>query len=140
MRQVEPVIKESGSVEDVHYLRLIALLHDLVRQGGGEQGSGVGVGHRPQDGGLVHEDGKAVLGGAGCVGARATVGGRLGGCPATGAQRCLGAARGGTGREDPKPSQGKRPPCLPQESATLLRIRYRLGHQVPEVRRVVPVG
>ena len=84
----------------------------------------------------MHEDGKAVLAGAGGVGAWATVGG----CPATGAQRRPGAAREGTGREDPKPSQGKRPPCLPQVSATLLRIRQRLGHQAPEVRRVILMG
>ena len=31
-------------------------------------------------------------------------------------------------------------PCLPQVSATLLRIRHRLGHQAPEVRRVVLMG
>ena len=34
MRSVEPVIKESGSVEDVHHLRLMALLHELVREKG----------------------------------------------------------------------------------------------------------
>ena len=34
MRNVEPVIEEGGSVEDVHHLRLVALLHDLVRKKG----------------------------------------------------------------------------------------------------------
>ena len=34
MRNVEPVIEEGGSVEDVHHLRLMALLHDLVRKKG----------------------------------------------------------------------------------------------------------
>ena len=34
MRQAEPVIEESGSVEDVHHLRLMALLHELVREKG----------------------------------------------------------------------------------------------------------
>ena len=32
MRQAEPVIEESGVVEDVHHLRLMALLHELVRE------------------------------------------------------------------------------------------------------------
>ena len=31
MRQAEPVIEESRAVEDVHHLRLTALLHELVR-------------------------------------------------------------------------------------------------------------
>ena len=57
MRQAEPVIEDSRAVEDVHHLRVMALLHELVR----EKGSGVCVGPGPQDGGLVHEDGKAVL-------------------------------------------------------------------------------
>ena len=34
MKNVEPVIEESGSVEDVHHLRLTALLHELVREKG----------------------------------------------------------------------------------------------------------
>ena len=34
MRQGEPVIEEGGSVEDVHHLRLMALLHELVREKG----------------------------------------------------------------------------------------------------------
>ena len=34
MRQTEPVIEDSGSVEDVHHLRLMALLHELVREKG----------------------------------------------------------------------------------------------------------
>ena len=34
MTNVEPVIEEGGSVEDVHHLRLMALLHDLVRKKG----------------------------------------------------------------------------------------------------------
>ena len=73
MRNVEPVIEEGGSVEDVHHLRA----HGAAARSGaeeGEQGSGVGAGHRPQDGGLVHDDGKAVLAGEGGVGAGATVG------------------------------------------------------------------
>ena len=34
MRQTEPVIEDSGVVEDVHHLRLMALLHELVRDKG----------------------------------------------------------------------------------------------------------
>ena len=34
MRQAEPVIEESRVVEDVHHLRLMALLHELVRENG----------------------------------------------------------------------------------------------------------
>ena len=34
MRQGEPVIEESRVVEDVHHLRLMALLHELVREKG----------------------------------------------------------------------------------------------------------
>ena len=34
MRNVEPVIKESRSVEDVHHLRLMSLLHELAREKG----------------------------------------------------------------------------------------------------------
>ena len=34
MRHAEPVIKDSRSVEDVHHLRLMALLHELVREKG----------------------------------------------------------------------------------------------------------
>ena len=34
MRQTEPVIEDSGVVEDVHHLRLMALLHELVREKG----------------------------------------------------------------------------------------------------------
>ena len=33
-RTMKPVIGERGSVEDVHHLRLMALLHELVRQRG----------------------------------------------------------------------------------------------------------
>ena len=32
MRQAAPVIEESRVVEDVHHLRLMALLHELVRE------------------------------------------------------------------------------------------------------------
>ena len=34
MRQGEPVIEESRAVENVHHLRLMALLHELVREKG----------------------------------------------------------------------------------------------------------
>ena len=34
MRQTEQVIEDSGVVEDVHHLRLMALLHELVREKG----------------------------------------------------------------------------------------------------------
>ncbi len=34
MRNMEPVSEDSGSVEDVHDLRLMALLHELVRNKG----------------------------------------------------------------------------------------------------------
>ena len=34
MRKAEPVIEESRSVEDLHHLRLMALLHELVRKKG----------------------------------------------------------------------------------------------------------
>ena len=34
MRQTEPVIEESRSVEDLHHLRLMSLLHELVREKG----------------------------------------------------------------------------------------------------------
>ena len=44
MRNVEPVIEEGGSVEDVHHLRLMALLHDLVRKkGNGGAASVLGI-------------------------------------------------------------------------------------------------
>ena len=45
----EPVIEDSGSVEDVHHLWLMALLQELVPEKGNR--GGVCVGHRPQDGG-----------------------------------------------------------------------------------------
>ena len=45
----------------------------IVGAGEGEQGSGDGVGHRPQDDRLVHVKGKAVLAGARGIGAWATV-------------------------------------------------------------------
>ena len=32
MREADPVIEESGSVEDIHRLRLMALLYQLVRE------------------------------------------------------------------------------------------------------------
>ena len=34
MRNMEPVIEESGRVEDLHHLRLMAVLHELVRKKG----------------------------------------------------------------------------------------------------------
>ena len=71
-------------MEDVHHLRLMALVHELVREKG-NRGAASALGLDPRDGGLVHEDGKAVVAGAGGVGAWATVGGRLGCGPAAGA-------------------------------------------------------
>ena len=47
MRQAGPIIKESGSVEDLHYLRLMALLHELVREKGNRGAASVlGIDHR----------------------------------------------------------------------------------------------
>ena len=34
MSQTEPVIEDSRAVEDLHHLRLMALLHELVREKG----------------------------------------------------------------------------------------------------------
>ena len=45
-RTTRPITEESGSMEDVRNLRLMALLHELVR----EKGSGGDMGHRPRDG------------------------------------------------------------------------------------------
>ena len=47
MRQAEPVIEESGSVEDVHHLRLMALLHELVREKG-NRGAAFALGIDPR--------------------------------------------------------------------------------------------
>ncbi len=47
MRPAEPVIEESGSVEDVHHLRLMALLHELVR-GKGNRGAASALGIDPR--------------------------------------------------------------------------------------------
>ena len=47
MRQAGPIIKESGSVEDLHHLRLMALLHELVREKGNRGAASVlGIDHR----------------------------------------------------------------------------------------------
>ena len=40
MRNVEPVIEESMSVEDVHHLQLVPLLHELVREKGNRGATG----------------------------------------------------------------------------------------------------
>ena len=55
-RTMKPVIGESGGVEDVHCLRLMTLLHELVWVKG-KQGCGDGLGlfSGPS---LVHEDGR----------------------------------------------------------------------------------
>ena len=127
MRHTEPVIEDSRSVEDVHHLRLMALLHELVRVKG-NKGTAAALGIDPRTVASCIKTGRLSWRVREALEQGATVGGRLGGGPAAGAQRCPGAARGGTGTEAPKPSQGKRPPCLPQVSATLLRIRHRLGH------------
>ena len=47
MRQAGPIVKESGSVEDLHHLRLMALLHELVREKGNRGAASVlGIDHR----------------------------------------------------------------------------------------------
>lgn len=47
MAQTEPVIEESGSVEDLHRLRLTALLHELVRKEGTRGAArALGIDHR----------------------------------------------------------------------------------------------
>ncbi len=47
MRNVEPVIEESRNVEDVHHLRLMSLLHELVREKGNRSVvSALGIGPR----------------------------------------------------------------------------------------------
>ena len=47
MRQAGPIVKESGSVEDLHHLRLMALLHELVREKGNRgAASALGIDHR----------------------------------------------------------------------------------------------
>ena len=47
MRQTEPVIEDSGVVEDVHHLRLMALLHELVREKG-NRGAAAALGIDPR--------------------------------------------------------------------------------------------
>ena len=44
----QPVIEDSGVVEDVHRLRITALLHGPVREKGNRV-KAAGAGHRPQD-------------------------------------------------------------------------------------------
>ncbi len=49
MRNMEPVSEDSGSVEDVHDLRLMALLHELVRKKGkGNRGAAQALGIDPR--------------------------------------------------------------------------------------------
>ena len=47
MRNVESVIEESRNVEDVHHLRLMALLHELVREKG-NRGAALALGIDPR--------------------------------------------------------------------------------------------
>ncbi len=47
MRQSEPVIEDSGAVEDVHHLRLMALLRELVREKG-NRGAAAALGIDPR--------------------------------------------------------------------------------------------
>ena len=47
MRGSEPVIEDSGVVEDVHHLRLMALLHELVREKG-NRGAAAALGTDPR--------------------------------------------------------------------------------------------
>ena len=47
MRNMEPVIEDSGVVEDVHHLRLMALLHELVREKG-NRGAAFALGIDPR--------------------------------------------------------------------------------------------
>ena len=47
MRQAEPVIEDSSVVEDVHHLRLMALLHELVREKG-NRGAALALGIDPR--------------------------------------------------------------------------------------------
>ena len=81
MRNMEPVSEDSGSVEDVHDLRLMALLHELVRNKG-NRGAAQALGIDPRKVASRKKDGKAVMAGEGSVGAWATVRGRLGCGPA----------------------------------------------------------
>ena len=90
MRNVEPVIEEGGSVEDVHHLRLVALLHDLVRKKGNRGAASV-LGIDPRTGPRARRR-EGCPGGEGGVGAGGTVGGRLGCGSAAGAQRCPGGS------------------------------------------------
>ena len=89
LAEMKPVIRESGGIDGVHHLSLMTLLIELVWEKG-KTAMRRRSGHISQDGGLVHEDGKAVLAGAGGVGP----GGYSGVGPAAGAQRTLGAAPG----------------------------------------------
>ena len=57
---MKPVIRESGGIEGVHHLSLMTLLIELVWEKG-KTAMRRRSGHISQDGGLVHEDGKAVL-------------------------------------------------------------------------------
>ena len=104
MRQAGPIVKESGSVEDLHHLRLMALLHELVR-GKGNRGaaSALGIDHRTvascmKTGRLSWRVREALERGLQSGVGSAAAGQR-------GAQRGLGAADGRTGGED---SQGPR--------------------------------
>ena len=82
LAEMKPVIRESGGIDGVHYLSLMTLLIELVWEKG-KTAMRRRSGHISQDGGLVHEDGKAVLAGAGGVGPGGATWGRPGSGRAT---------------------------------------------------------
>ena len=91
MRNVEPVIEEGGSVEDVHHLRLMALLHDLVRKKGNRGAASV-LGIDPRTVASCTTTGRLSWRVREALERGATVGGRLGCGSAAEAQRCPGGS------------------------------------------------
>ena len=67
MKQRRPVIEGSGVVADMHHLRLMALLQELERDHGPQEG-GRAAGGGPQDAGHRPRRGGAVEAHAGGVG------------------------------------------------------------------------
>ena len=91
MRNVEPVIEEGGSVEDVHHLRLVALLHDLVRKKGNRGAASV-LGIDPRTVASCTKTGRLSWRVREALERGGTVGGRLGCGSAAEAQRCPGGS------------------------------------------------
>ena len=92
MRQGEPVIEESRSVEDVHHLRLMALLYEMVREKG-NRGAASELGTAPRTLASCMKAGRLSWR------AREALerGLQSGAGSATGAQRCPGGPHRGVG-------------------------------------------